>query len=467
MEHPSKEEDKADARRMRKDSEGPGGTGKVPPPYGSKAYWDQRYNKLLADPKPATAPNGENDENSDDADNDEPVAFHSWYFSYDDLKPIILPLILGGKEEVHRLLGDAEEDIPVDDGDDAAGESSSQTKGVSKSNNPGNSETKSPDNDDEASAENDNDDTNEEGNNDSDVDEDEDGWEEASGEDNVAHEDEEEEISQTEAGLTVEGPVAVLEVGCGDVPLVLGLAQDLERLSVPGSESKRFVDRIVCTDYSATLIDTLKRIHQKKRKLSGDGGDNGNESAGGVTEKKEFPMEYLVADARELPFPDKSFHLILEKGTMDAMISDAEVGVSNCIGIVSDCARALAIGGKKLRICPLCFVSTLSNSKPTSNVGCFFLVSHINAHTSKGEEWLNEVVLAGLRKGGGDASWNIEVHGNAQGEDDGDGDDDDDDASEHPEAAGPAVYLIFKGPPPSKTGVSSDPPAIPLKFFCY
>jgi len=93
------------------------------------------------------------------------------------------------------------------------------------------------------------------------------------------------------------------------------------------------------------------------------------------------------------------------------------------------------------------------------------LVSHINAHTVKGEEWLNNVVLTGLRNGGDNATWYIEVHGNEQGQED---DDDDNDSSEHPEASGPAVYLIFKGPPPPMTEEeSNEPPSVPLKFFCY
>jgi len=61
-----------------------------------------------------------------------------------------------------------------------------------------------------------------------------------------------------------------------------------------------------------------------------------------------------VADARELPFPDETFRLIFEKGTMDAMISDAEVGATNCVRIVTECARTLAAGGKLPITCSSC-----------------------------------------------------------------------------------------------------------------
>jgi hypothetical protein len=97
--------------------------------------------------------------------------------------------------------------------------------------------------------------------------------------------------------------------------------------------------------------------------------------------------------------------------------------------------------------------------------GCFFLVSHINAQTGKGEKWLKNVVLAGLQKAGTQASWSIEVHGNATTTVD------DDDNQE--ESAGPAVYLIFKGEPTTTTTATEDaknngePPAIPIQFFCY
>lgn len=91
-------------------------------------------------------------------------------------------------------------------------------------------------------------------------------------------------------------------------------------------------------------------------------------------------------------------------------------------------------------------------------------MSHINVHTSKGEEWLQDVVITGLRQGGSDASWNIEVHGNTHG---GSNTENDDDSGDPPEAAGPAVYLMFKGERSAETKDSSEQPAITLQFFYY
>ena len=98
-------------------------------------------------------------------------------------------------------------------------------------------------------------------------------------------------------------------------------------------------------------------------------------------------------------------------------------------------------------------------------------MSRISAHTIKGQEWLEQVVLVGLRKGGADADWAIEVHGSDNiPPPDGDDDDNDDD-SDGGETTGPAVYLIFKRKRENDNNgdnsSSSDPPNIPLHFFNY
>lgn len=124
------------------------------------------------------------------------------------------------------------------------------------------------------------------------------------------------------------------------------------------------------------------------------------------------------------------------------------------------------------------------------------IVSHLNAHTNSGLGWLDEVVVPGLRAGGGDATWEIEIHGNDdyEGDSESDGetpasddkdmdgsgvaraesaDDGTDDANQHPRppsgSPGPAVYIIQKKEPKSRGGLSDagDPPPIPLKFFGY
>lgn len=411
------------------------GAGKKPPPYGSQEYWEQRYRK--ADEQIGSA-TGEVNASSDN----EPAAFHSWYFSYEDLKPIILPLILGGRGKMQQTLGvdaNRESQSPdcVANTGDANGTSHSLDERSDQSK-PARASERDPSHDspthseEPSKGENCQQDVTEDG-----EDGEEDDWVEVEAEEDAEGEDEEESQLETR-GMEVEGPIAVLELGCGDVPLGTGLAEDLQRMeATSGAESELICNRIVCTDYSPTVIDMMKRGHKNKRKdPPGETREDAKEEKSSNKEGKQFSVEFQVADAREMPFQDGSFHLIFEKGTMDAMISDAEVGVSNCQKIVSEIARVLAPGG------------------------CLFLVSHVNAHTAKGEEWLEEVVLTGLRRGAKNVGWTIEVHGSEP------SCDDTGEEEGPPEATGPAVYLIFKREH-EESEEQSDKPTIPLRFFIY
>jgi hypothetical protein len=128
------------------------------------------------------------------------------------------------------------------------------------------------------------------------------------------------------------------------------------------------------------------------------------------------------------------------------MLSNKEEGVANCVSIVTECARVLTTGG---------FI---------------VIISHLNAHTPDGVSWLEEVVQTGLLAGGGNATWEIEVHGNADISTDGD-------PGIPAGSPGPAVYIIQKKSPPpevekkseSATAVTSSAPdtTIPVKFFAY
>jgi len=140
-------------------------------------------------------------------------------------------------------------------------------------------------------------------------------------------------------------------------------------------------------------------------------------------------------------FRSESFDLVLEKGTLDAMLSDTDVGEAGCVAIVTECARILKTGGYLV------------------------VVSHLNAHTNDGLEWLEEVVVKGLRASGNNATWEVEIHGN-------DGDDDEEPSQTPLNSPGPAVYIINKRPPPEanenqQEGDVSAPSTIPLRFFSY
>jgi SAM-dependent methyltransferase len=161
---------------------------------------------------------------------------------------------------------------------------------------------------------------------------------------------------------------------------------------------------------------------------------------------KTISISYEVADARKLPYKGESFDLLLEKGTLDAMLSGGDgSGSENCRQIVSECGRVLKKGGLLL------------------------LVSHINAHTDTGLQWLDEVIVPGLRNGAGKFAWVVEVHGNEPDTlSDGEQANPDDDDTQQ-DSPGPCVYIIKKGRAELKDDEydPKNPPTIPLRFFNY
>lgn len=241
------------------------------PAYGSQTYWEERYQKNL---RVGT-------ENEDDAESDV-IPYHPWYFTYQELSPLILPIIIGSYVE--------------DETEDAEDEACTTSAQVEK----------------EPAAQNEN--------------------SEISG-NGEEEEDGEQEISERE-GLAKDGPISIIEIGCGDVPLGKGLSLELSNLEVTtGSKADQVVKEIVCCDYSATVIYLCKE--NQRREMSDM-----------LSSGKPFLVDYVTADARKLQYPDCRFHLVLEKGTLDAMLSDKETGVDSSIRIMMECARVLKEGGK-------------------------------------------------------------------------------------------------------------------------
>jgi SAM-dependent methyltransferase len=254
----------------------------------------------------------------------------------------------------------------------------------------------------------------------------------------------------------------VLEIGCGDVPLGIDLAQELLALQTSTGKSARAIVRdILCTDYSETVVRHLQLQQQQQQ-----------------PQPQQPPscttaLTFRTMDARAMDLPDASFELILDKGTLDAMLSDPINGVQHCVAIVAECARVLTAPG------------------------CLVLVSHLNAHTPNGIQWLHEVVFAGLQrdeKTNRHAKFHVEVHGN-----DGVVEDEEEEESDqvgvttkaatppvdHTPSAGPAVYVIHKhsvdkdgatdannsSNNTEKDDDNDDPEAtvsiIPVRFFTY
>jgi EEF1A lysine methyltransferase 4 len=146
----------------------------------------------------------------------------------------------------------------------------------------------------------------------------------------------------------------VLEVGCGDRPLVKELAElDIN------------VGKIEAIDYSQRVIDLLLS-KQKKGELSNK-------------------INFSFMDACNMTYPSNSFDLVLEKGTMDAILSDKRKGISNAVKLISSIVNVM---------------------KPTSTL---LLVSHIEIDTEEFELLTHKILLPSLGSKF-DVHWKIEAH---------------------------------------------------------
>ena len=392
-----------------------------PPPYGSQEYWENRYAESAS-------------------------AGHSWYFTYDELRPLLLPLLLG------RDGDDASADDEDDDGEEWEEDEGEAVEGEINDDEENEEDEGSMDHSPQAGDGN--------GINSDDDDDDDDGI--------ILHAQEE------------HLPKSVLEVGCGDVPLGHALLLDLLSMQKDtGADANLVVKEIVCNDYAKSVIDVLREQQKEHWKTGGVKGSY--ESAGGrdgrkierlalnkatrmegdkdLTVKPTLDVTYVVEDARDMAYKDETFDLIIDKGTTDALLSDKEEGIGNCVKVVSEMGRCATMGG---------FI---------------MVISHMNAHCDAGIDWCDRVLVAGLRASQADASWEIEVHGsdgsdaiqNEGGEKDDEKDGDKEGNKDDPPSGspGPAVYIIHKCPPQQEAEKTEDADeeavidTIPLKFFTY
>jgi ubiquinone/menaquinone biosynthesis C-methylase UbiE len=297
---------------------------KKPPAYGSQEYWEDRYQQQLQQ-------TDKSDKEQMSGGDEAPDAFHAWYFGFDELAPLILPLILGEG-------GDVEEGSDGEDKNEAVKEKDKRGPRDEESDN-----EKDDDDDDDEKEQTAGTETNQKNGDDGTNEEDENEEESEVDEEDVIEiddSDDEEEEAPKRVGLARDGPISILEVGCGDVPLGRGIVKGIQDLeSVAGVKATNILKRVVCLDYSKSVIESMKVEQQK---IESDGS------------KWQVALEYAVADARDLPYANESFELVLEKGTMDAMLSDTEVGAENCRAIMSECARVLVIGGELFLFCLVC-----------------------------------------------------------------------------------------------------------------
>lgn len=379
------------------------------PDYGSKEYWESRYKFNLE--------NNRDDGSKDEAQADsnkkqclehgdnsrnENTKGHAWYFTYEELKPLIIPLLLGQPVASDEEDEDENEDIEGEEVDNDDGKKDSSAK---------NEETQK-------------------------------------------EKDHSVPILPTQQK-------SMLEIGCGDMPIATDFAKEEELMIDFENENKTktkkpLLKRVVCFDYSSIVIQQLKE----------EDSHNNDER-----------IEYTVLDARSLPYKNNEFDIILDKGTLDAMLSDKIEGKKNCIAIVREAARVCS--------------------------SMIIIISHLNANTSKGLNWVQDVLVEGLQtaEDSNYSDWVIEVHGNdailnedeelIEEEDDDEIEieeeepaddigndenqaevDDNEDDCDNELDYGPAVYIIRKTILPSTSSSSDDTKekaerTIPLKFFSY
>jgi len=413
----------------------------APPAYGSREYWERRYDQQFQTVSQPVAGEAEADDGT--------LPYHAWYFTYHDLRPLILPLILGGREESRQIMEGAgqlegtisnRETVYQDESTESSLktidlESVRKSKKARLNNSPGSGDPLPPDDpghDGKVLIEDNPNNSSEEivdnrslETSDEDDEGDCDIVEEECGSDSDTEE------PAPRDGLANSGPISVIEIGCGDVPLGAGLALELREMeSETGQPVNSIAKRIVCTDYSSVVVNAMKEQYTTKPAIADCNSHK-------FVEIGNVQLHFEEADARNLPYEDGTFELVLEKGTLDAMLSDKDEGVRNCISIVKESGRVLKVGGY------------------------IVLISHLNAHTSKGLGWLQDVVFEGLKRADTEATWEIEVHGN------------DEAVAEDSEAVpagspGPAVYIIQKKPPSEHSECSADKnPTMPVKFYSY
>jgi len=285
------------------------------PPYGLQSYWEARYRSLYHSKQATSSPShrgkgktSNKKVNEDEYNNsrtaylsflDDPLPGHAWYFSYEEIQPLLLPLA----EKLPSLKD-------------------------SKNN----------------------------------------------------------------------GSCSILEIGCGDVPVVPELARDI-------AQETNLMMNAVCMDYSAPVIDYLKQKQKleekdgRRRKRKNNEEENSEEMRRPTKRTKtsqddvnapRVQVQYAVEDATKLPYQDSQFDIVLEKGALDASLSDKHGGIQRCNTMVAEAARVLRMNGAMV------------------------IVSHVNAHHPVGLGWLEEAIFPGLQKGGGmNCAWHVEVHGNS------------------------------------------------------
>jgi EEF1A lysine methyltransferase 4 len=191
----------------------------------------------------------------------------------------------------------------------------------------------------------------------------------------------------------VDAPEIILEIGCGDAPLINGILEDEE---IHGT--------FLGIDFSTSVIDSLNQKKEQDILRLGN-------------PMKMNRLQYEVMDARHLRYENKTVNYILEKGTIDAMLCSDD-WTENLKLIFGEMCRVLKLNG------------------------AIVWISHLNYETDECQEILEKILMPILNEDH-ERIWNIHIHCEEQEEEDEEeeGEEKGDDEEEKAQP-GATVYII-------------------------
>lgn len=189
-----------------------------------------------------------------------------------------------------------------------------------------------------------------------------------------------------------------LEIGCGDRPLLAALMTDPHFLEGTATGC----------DFAPSVVRSLRKEEREKRELP--------------------RIKYEEQDARDMTYVSNSIDLVLDKGTIDAMICDPECGEDNAWRIVSEMSRVVRPGG------------------------CFVIISHMAPSGDEGDAFIRSALFPALLSQPPTALWGVDVH-----------------FAESAAETGPFVYVVQKTNRRSTRGSEKGARQmqIPLRLVSY
>mmetsp|Transcript_32005 Transcript_32005/g.46121 ORF Transcript_32005/g.46121 Transcript_32005/m.46121 type:complete len:278 (-) Transcript_32005:196-1029(-) len=157
----------------------------------------------------------------------------------------------------------------------------------------------------------------------------------------------------------------ILEVGCGDRPLIVGFnhsAADLLKDSILSLDA---------IDFSQTVIDVLKTRYS-----------NSDEK-----ETSQIVIDYKCMDARKMIYESEYFDFIIDKGTIDAMLcsESSKRAQNNVSKIIKEAVRTL------------------------KSTGIIMIVSHIELESDEFDILIMKIILPILNENRS-RYWKIDAH---------------------------------------------------------